>query len=257
MTNHSVNSSPQLYARIGGALYIVIIILGTFGEAFVRGRIIVSGNPVATVANLMSMESLWRVGIASEFLALLCTTALAMIYFFLLNPVGKELNLLATLFRMVSVVVQSVAVLNLAAALFPLGSAAALKAFTPEQISVLISLAIKSHNSGFNLALLFTGCTFLFHGYLIYKSGYLPKALGVLIQIAGLGYLTNCLALILVPAISSQVFLVVIPPVLIGEVSLSLWLLLKGVNIRKWRERAGPGAEARAITSISGTLVPK
>lgn len=238
MTNLSINHSPRTYARIGGALYLVIIILGIFGEVFVRGRIIVAGDPAATVVNLTAMESLWRIGIATEFLALLCATALAMIYFFLLNPVGKELNLLATLFRMTSVVVQAVAVLNLVAALFPLGNAAALKAFTPAQLSVLIGLAIKAHNFGFNLALLFTGCTFLFHGYLIYKSGYLPKVLGILIQIAGISYLANCFTLILWPAAASWVFLVAIPPVLIGELSLSLWLLIKGVNIGKWRERA-------------------
>src|SRR5256885_17045370 len=95
MTDHSVESSPQVYARIGGLLYLIIIALGIFGEAFVRGRIIVSGDAAATAANIMKMESLWRLGIAAEFLSLICTVGLAMIYFFLLNPVSKELNLLA------------------------------------------------------------------------------------------------------------------------------------------------------------------
>jgi Domain of unknown function (DUF4386) len=161
MTNHSVETSPQVYARTGGALYLIIIALGIFGEAFVRNRIVVSGDAAATAANLTSMESLWRFGIASEFLALICTIALAMIYFFLLRPVSKELNLLSTFFRLVSIAVQAVAVLNLAAALFPLGNAASLKAFTPEQLYALASLATKSHSYGYSLALLFIGCTFL------------------------------------------------------------------------------------------------
>lgn len=224
---------------MGGGLYLVIIVLGIFAEAFVRNRIVVSNDAAATAANIASMESLWRVGIASEFLTAVCTIALAMVYFFLLRPVSKELNLLATLFRMTAIVVQVVAVLNLVVALFPLGNAAYLKAFTSEQLYTMASLAIKSHSYGYGVALLFTGCTFLFHGYLIFKSRYLPKALGIMIQAAGLGYLTNSFTLILYPAVANQVFLAIILPVFISETSLSLWLLVKGVNVRKWEERVG------------------
>lgn len=241
MTNHSVETSPQVYARIGGALYLIIIGLGIFGEAFVRGRIIVSGDAAATAANIISMESLWRFGIASEFLSLICTIALAMIYFVLLRPVSRELNLLATFFRLVSIVVEAVAALNLFAALFPLGNAAFLKAFTPEQLYALASLATKSHSYGFSVSLLFLGCTFLIHGYLIFRSGYLPRVLGVLIQVAGVGYLTNSFALILYPAVANRVFLAIMVPVFIGEASLCLWLLVKGVNVQKWRESVDLG----------------
>lgn len=236
MVNHSIEKSPQVYARIGGGLYLLIIVLGIFSQVFVRDKIIVAGDPAATAANLKAMESLWRLGIAAEFLSLICTIALAMIYYFLLKFVSKELNLLATLFRMTAVIVQAVAVLNLVAALSPLAKAAVLKGFAPEQLAGLTNLAIKSHVFGFGLALLFTGCTFLFHGYLIFRSGYLPKMLGVLILIAGLGYITNGFVPILYPAIASQIVLVIILPVLIGETSLSLWLLIKSVNLQKWRE---------------------
>jgi hypothetical protein len=164
-----------------------------------------------------------------------------MIYFVLLRPISKELNLLATFLRLVSITVQAVAVLNLVAALFPLGNAAYLKAFTPEQLDALVSLAIKSHSYGFSISLLFLGFTFLIHGYLIFRSGYLPKVLGILIQVAGLGYLTNSFALILYPAVANQVFLAIIVPVFVSELSLCLWLLVKGVNIQKWNERVGMG----------------
>jgi Domain of unknown function (DUF4386) len=242
MTDHSVETSPQVYARIGGALYLIIIGLGIFGEAFVRNRLIVSGDAATTAANITSMESLWRFGIAAEFFALICTIALAMIYFVLLKPVSKELNLLATFFRLVSIVVQAVAVLNLIAALFPLGNVASLKAFTPEQLYALTSLATKSHSYGFSVSLLFLGCTFLIHGYLIFKSGYLPKVLGILIQVAGLCYLTNGFTLILYPAVANRVFLAIIVPVFTGELSLCLWLLVKGVNVKKWNERVSLGS---------------
>ena len=185
------------------------------------------------------MESLWRFGIASEFLVVICTILLAMVYFYLLKPVSKELNLLAALFRLTAIIVQTVSLIYLVTALFPLANAAFAKPFTPEQLYALTSLAIRSHGYGYSVALLFTGCTFLVHGYLIFKSGYLPKALGIMIQIAGLGYISNGFAVILYPAIANIVFLAIILPVLIGETSLSLWLLFKGVNIQKWEERVG------------------
>jgi hypothetical protein len=175
--NHTSTVSPQVYARTGGALYLMLIVLGIFGEA-VRDTLIVSDNAAATAANIRSMESLWRFGITSEFVSLIGATSLAMIYFVLLRPVNEQLNLLATFLRLVAITIEAVAALNLVAALFPLGTAESLKAFTPEQLYALTRLAIVSHSHGYGLALLFFGFCFLFHGYLIFRSGFLPKARG-------------------------------------------------------------------------------
>jgi len=237
MTDRTVESSPQLYARMGGALYLMLIVLGAFGE-FVRDKLVVSGDAAATAAHIVSMESRWRFGIASEFLALLCALVLAMIYFFLLRPVSKELNLLATFLRLVAIAVQAVAVLNLVVALFPLGNAAYLKAFTPEQLYALARLAIKSHGYGYGLALLFVGSCFLVHGRLIFRSDFLPKVLGILIQVAGVCYLSNSFALFLAPTFADRIFPAILAPAFVGEASLCLWLLVKGVNVEKWQEKA-------------------
>jgi hypothetical protein len=237
MTGYEIESSPQLYARTGGALYLLVIVLGFFAVA-VRGKVVVPGDAAATAANLTSMESLWRLGIASEFVALVCVMGLAMIYYYLLKPVSKELNLLATLLRLVGTAVQAVALLNLVAALSPLGSAAYLKAFSPDQLHALASLAISAHSRGFGLALLVFGWCFLVHGYLIYKSGFLPKVLGILIQIAGLCYLTNSFALFLAPAFQERLFPAILLPCFFAETSLCLWLLIKGVNVEKWKQLA-------------------
>src|SRR5258706_3099279 len=134
MIQTSIETSPQVYARMGGALYLIIIALGIFAQVFVRDRIIVSGDAAATAANIRSMESLWRFGIGSEFLAVICTILLAMVYFFLLKPVTKELNLLATLFRLLAIIVPAVSLVSLVAALFPLAHAAFTKAFTSQQL---------------------------------------------------------------------------------------------------------------------------
>ncbi|HEX3024878.1 MAG TPA: DUF4386 domain-containing protein [Chitinophagaceae bacterium] len=226
--------SPQVYARLGGILYLIIIVAGLSSEFFFRGKLIVANNPAATANNLIASEPLWRIGILVEYLSLICTIVLAMIYFFLLRPVHKNLNLLATFFRLISIIVQVVAVLNLTAALFPLISQGTNKAFTSEQVYSLTNFAIKSHSFGYSISLLFLGCCFFVHGYLIFKSGFLPKLLGILIQIAGIGYLTNSFTLILAPKLTAWTFPIIILPVLVGETSLSLWLLIKGVDVNNW-----------------------
>ena len=234
-----VETSPQLYARTGGALYLIIIVSGIFGEAFVRSRLVVPGDASATAANITAMESLWRFGIASEFVSLICAIALAMIYFVLLRPVSRELNLLATFLRLASLTIEAVATLNLLAALSLLRNSASLEAFTPEQLNVLMTSAIRSHSDGFGIALLFLGVCFLIHGYLIMKSGYLPKTLGGLIQVAGICYLTNSTALLLAPRVANLIFPAILLPSFVGEVSLCLWLLVKGVNVERWRQAIG------------------
>src|SRR5207244_6071405 len=103
MTSHPIETSPQLYARIGGALYLIIIVIGLYGEAFVRGKLIVSGDATATAANIMSHESLWRFHIAAELFLLICAVALLLILFVLLRPVSKDLALLVVFFNLVSI----------------------------------------------------------------------------------------------------------------------------------------------------------
>ncbi len=238
MTDRTVETSPQLYARIGGVLYLIIIVVGLFGEAFVRDRLIVSGDAAATAANIMSHESLWRFHIAAELFLLICAVALLLILFALLRPVSKDLALLAAFFNLVSIGIEAATTMYLLEALFPLGNAGYLKAFTPEQLYAMATLSLKSHGYGFGVSLIFFGCFCLIVGYLIFKSGYLPKAIGVLMQIAGVCYLTNSFALILSPAVANRLFPAILVPAFIGEASLCLWLLVKGVNVEKWKEKA-------------------
>ena len=247
-----VEASPRVLARIGGGLYLIVIVIGLFGEAFVRNRIVVPGDAIATAANMMSMESLWRFGIAAELVLLICAVALTLIFFALLRPVSTELALLAVFFNLMALAVEAVATLNLVAALFPLGSAAYLTAFQPEQLYAMASLSVKSHSYGFGVGLIFFGCECLLLGYLIFRSGYLPRALGVLMPIAGLCYLTNSFALVLAPTFAERIFPTILVPAFVGEASLCLWLLVKGVNVAKWKPQASAQPTKRAATTVSG-----
>jgi hypothetical protein len=235
-------TSPQIYARIGGLLYLIIIAIGLFGELFVRDRLIVSNDAAATAANLRSMESLWRFHIAAEIILLICAITLLWILFTLLRPVSKNLVFLAVFLNLVSITLEAAYTLHLVEALFPLGEAGYLKAFTPEQLYALMRLSLRAFSYGFGLSLVFFGCFCLVIGYLIFKSGYLPKPIGVLMQITGLCYLTNSFALILAPSFADQVFFIIALPALVGELSLSLWLLIKGVNVEQWEKRAAESA---------------
>jgi hypothetical protein len=124
--------------------------------------------------------------------------------------------------------------LNLLAALFFLGDAEYLKSFSHDQLNTLSYLSIKLHDFGFAIGLIFFGFVCLIEGYLIFKSGYLPKALGVMMAIAGLCYLTNSFALILVPQFSNIALLL---PCFIAELSLTLWFIFKGVNLTVWKQK--------------------
>jgi len=230
-------TSPQVYARIGGVLYLIIIVIGFCGEFFVRDKLVVPGDVTATANNIMASESLWRLQIAGDLILLVCAVALTLILYVLLRPVNKNLALLAVFFNIVEFPIEAASKLCLFAALFLSGNADYLKAFEPHQLHALVKVSLKLHDYGFGIDLVFFGFTCLVYGYLLFRSGYFPRTLGVLMAIAGLSYLANSFTLILAPAYAGTISLILVLA-LIGELSLCLWLMVKGVNVPKWNEKA-------------------
>ncbi len=224
----------RVIARVGGAMYLVIIALGALGEGAVRGSIIVPGNAAATAANLRSMEWLWRLGVVGEIVVLTCATALAVVLYVLLRRVSRELALMAVLFNLVAIAIEGVSAVSLATSLLPLGNASYLTAFTAEQVQALAMLSIRSHSLGFGVALVFFGVECVILGYLIFRSRYIPRSIGVLMQIAGVCYAINSFALLLSPPLSSRLFPAILLPSLIAELSLALWLVVKGIRAEQW-----------------------
>jgi len=168
-----------------------------------------------------------------------CAIALPLILFVLLRPVSRDLALLAVFINLVSIGIEAASTIYLLEALFPLGNAGYLKAFAPEQLYASATLSLKSHGYGFGVSLLFFGCFCVIAGHLIFKSRYLPRTIGVLMQIAGVCYLTNNFALIVAPGVASRLSTAILVPDFIGEASLCLWLLVKGVNVQRWKEQGG------------------
>ena len=243
-------------SRIGGALYLTIIALGFCEAALIRERIVASGNAALTAENLRSMESLWRLGIASDFVVLCCSIVLAMILYRLLSPVNALLAGIAILFNLITIAVEATSDLILVAAILPLGHASYLNSFTVDQRFAAASLATAAYDYGFGAALIFFGFECLILGYLIYRSGYLPKIVGVLMFAAGTCYLVNSFALIVAPALGSRLFPLILVPSFVGESSMALWLLFKGVDETRFPgEPIGARSVSRwASNSAIGTL---
>jgi hypothetical protein len=236
MTNQAVNS-PQVYARIGGALYLIIIMVGLYDEMFVRGSLIVAGDAAATAQRIIESESLFRIGVVGDLLMHVCDVPLTLILYVLLRPVNKELSLLAAVFSLLQTAILGANKLNLITVLLLLKRADYLKAFAPHQLQVLASLSLALHGYGFSIGLIFFAVSCLCVGYLMFQSGYFPKSLGALQAVAGLCYLVNSLALLLAPALADKLFPAILLPAFIGELSTCVWLLVKGVNTSKWDER--------------------
>jgi hypothetical protein len=242
MTSASAATSPQVYARIGGLLYLIIIVAGMTGELFVRGSIVVSGNAAATANNVITSTSLWRAGIAGDLVMHICDVGVMLVFYVLLRPVSRNLALLALLFNLVQTAVLVANKTNLLLPVFLLGDATYLTAFTPQQLQALAYVSLRTHDYGFGFGLIFFGVECIVIGYLIFQSGYLPKVLGILMAFAGASYLTNSFALILYPTLASRLFPVIMLPPFVAESSLALWLVIKGVNLTKWAERAAAPA---------------
>ena len=217
-------------------MYLIIIVAGALGELFIRNKIIVSGDAAATAQNITASPLLWRIGITGDLLMHVFDLLLAIVYYFLLKRVSKTLAMLSVLFGLIQTAVLVANKLNLMIPLFFLGNEDYLKAFDPQQLQALSYLSVKAHGYGFGIGQIFFGFECLIDGYLIIKSGFLPRILGILILIVGLGYLTNSFALILSPQIADMIFPLLIIPIFIGELSMCLWLLFKGVKLTKCKE---------------------
>jgi hypothetical protein len=229
--------SVQWYARAAGALYLVIIVIGLLGEAWIRGGLVVSGDASATAQRILASQFLWRLGVAGELVLLVCAGALTFIWYLLLRPVNRHLAQLMVLFALMSLAVEAVGVLYLQAALTPLSSVAYLKVVDLQQLYVLAYMSIVSHSHAFGMALIFFGVECLIVGRLICKSGYFPRVIGRMMQIAGVCYLINSFGMILSPSLANLLFPAILIPAFIGESSFCLWLLIKGVDIAGWESR--------------------
>jgi uncharacterized protein DUF4386 len=236
--------SPLRMARIAGVLYLIVIVTAGFAEGFVRDKLVTSSNAPATASNLLTHETLYRAGGAADLINLVCDTALALLFYELLKSVSSSLALLAAFFRLVHVAILSGSTLFHFAALTWLRGAPDMPAFGTPQLQQLGLASLKLHGLGYNICLVFFGFACLVMAYLIWKSTFLPRILGVLLAIAGSGYLINSFLVLLSPSLASHLFPWLLLPGFPAELALALWLAIKGVNASKWDEMYRQAASA-------------
>jgi len=241
MMERMAEASPRLKARIAGVFYLLTTTTG-FAE-IVRGRLVVYSDAAATATNILAHEPLFRLAFAADLIVNPCFIALTLLFFDLFKPVNRSLSLLAAFFSLVGCAIASLICLFQLTPLIVLGGASNVSAFSVEQLQALALMFLKLHVQGYNVSLVFFGFYCLLIGYLIFRSTFLPRILGVLMAIAGLCYLTSSLATFLSPVVAARLFPYILVPGSVAELSLILWLLVKGVNDQRWKERASAVVE--------------
>lgn len=229
-TTNSINRT----ARIAGLLYLLLAIFGGGAEFLVRQSMVVPGDAAATAANILAAEWTFRLGFLAELAGQVVFIYLVMALYSILKPVNRYQAVLMVTFVVIAVTITCLNMLNQFAALFFLGEPGYLSVFNPEQLQALALLFLNMHKAGYLIAQVFFGLWLLPLGILVYKSGFFPRLLGILLVVACAGYLADVVIYALFPTVD----LVLSEFTFIGELLLLFWLLVKGVNVERWETRA-------------------
>jgi Domain of unknown function (DUF4386) len=225
-----MNADKKL-ARIAGILYLIVIVTGMFAELFVRSNLIVPGNAAATASNIMASPGLFQLGILSDLISQTCFFLTAVALYLLLRPVNKNLALLFLSCVVIGVAILCLNMLNQFAAILIVNHATDyLKPFSSDQLQALSLLFLELHKYGYLIAGIFYGGWLLPLGFVVLKSGYFPKALGVLLMAATFGHWIGVVIELFLPSFKA-VTLPAYAIASIAEVSFCLWLLIRGANL--------------------------
>jgi hypothetical protein len=223
-------ASPRFIARMSGLFYFLMVLSGALG-ALARKGIIVGGDAAATATNIMAHESLYQMAFAGELLLVANYLVVVALFHTMLRPVNRTVSLIATFFGLMGCAIQAGAAVFQLAPMAVLGGAKYLSVFKVAELQAQAYLFLRLYNQAYGIALVFFGFFMLLIGYLVFKSTFLPRILGVLFALGGLAWLT-----FLAPAFgSTHVSSILLFD--IGEALLPLWLLVKAVNAERWHDQ--------------------
>ena len=226
--------NPNKTARVAGYLYLMLFPLGIFGIIYVPSSLIVLGDAATTASNIMANELLYRLSIVTALTLQIVYIFLALALYKLLNPVDKNNAVLMVILVLVAAPIAMLNELNHIAVLLVLSGSDLLTTFSLDQVQASVPLFLNLHEHGVFIAQIFWGLWLFPMGYLIFKSNFLPLALGILMIIGGFGYLVDSFVYFIFPdfdvTFSEFTFL--------GELLLPLWLIFKGVNHEQWEKYA-------------------
>lgn len=224
-------------AKIAGLLYLLIAVCGGF--AFFAGyeNLIVVGDATATAQNVLAYETIFRIGTIGDSFTILLEIILTVLLYKIFKPVNKTLSLIAAYARLAMTAMIGTNLLNKFLVMMLLSGADYLKVFEPDQLDALVLLFLNAYDFGSLIWGIFFGLHLLVIGYLIFKSNFFPKALGVLFIFAGLGYLIHSLGIFILPQYEALYHLVIMATIP-AELAFAFWLLIKGVNVERWETLA-------------------
>jgi hypothetical protein len=224
-------------ARMTGILYLIIFFANFFVFIFVSGSLNAPGDATATANNILASESLYRSGIVSYLIVFLSEIGATILLYKLLNPVNKTLSMLMMATRLMQAAVHAVNLLNFVFPLILLNGSDYLNVFTIDQLHALVLLFSDAHYYGVLISEAFFSVSLFLLGYLVYKSDLFPTILGILLAIAGAFYVLDSFGIFLMPQHKALIANIMVAPAIIGELSFTLWLLVKGVRTPKTESR--------------------
>ncbi len=235
MIEDIAESSPHPEARTIGFVYLLYF-LAAFCGGFLTKSLVAPGDAAATANNILAHEALYRSGFAVGLIANVIYIAVTVLFYRLFAPVNRSMSLLAAFLSLVGCTIQIAGGVLQLAPLVILGDSQLLSTFTIEQLQAAALLGVKLYSQAFSIALVLFAFYDLLLGYLIFRSTFLPRILGVIMMLAGMGWLT-----FMWPPLSTALSSYVLPFGALAEFLLMLWLLVKGVNVPAWRQKAITG----------------
>jgi hypothetical protein len=240
----AIITNPRRVGRMLALLSLLLIISGVFAQGFVSDRLIDYSNATTTANNILAHKGLFEMGFTVFLIEMACNVATAALWYVLLRPVNRSLALVSAFIDLSGAVIKTFARVFFIAPLWVLlrgggGASAVLPGFTSEQVQSIALILLRINNSGAAAAMAFFGFSTILQGFLIYRSTFMPRWLGALSMICGIGWLT-----FLYPPLGSRVFIFAAPVGLLGVVLMIFWLLVRGVDEKKWEAQA---ATASAI----------
>ena len=232
-----MKTSPRFLARMAGVLFLLTILAGVFAQGFVSERLIVFSDAALTANNILANKGLFRLGYTVYLIEMASQIATTALFYLLLRPVSNSVALVAAFLELSASIIKTFARVFFIMPLFVLGGAASLSVFSTEELQSLALLLLKVNDQGAGLALAFFGFSTTLNGYLVFRSGFLPRWLGVLSLASGLGWLT-----FLYPPLGHRAFPFVVIVALLDSAAMIFWLVVFGVNEERWKEQASDGA---------------
>jgi hypothetical protein len=225
--------SPKVKARVAGALLLITIIAGGFAQGYIAGSLIASGDAATTATNILAHQPLYRLAFAIYLLEMASQMAMIVLFYELLEPVNKSASMLAATFGLVGCTIKTLSRLFFFAPLLVLSGAHYLSVIDPRQLQAMALLSLRVNYAAETMAMVFFGLNSLVMGYLLFSSTFLPRALGILSFVGGLGWM-----IYLYEPAAARLESYIVGVGVIGALATVVWLLVYGVNEQRWYEQS-------------------